>query len=106
MLSKIKNQVVKYVSSHKKGLVIALVAVFVGSMLLRGVMQYPRLSEQKREISDLNAQIEYENERRKEVEDLKGKVNSDEYIKKIATEKLGLIPNNAKVFVDVSGEQQ
>lgn len=69
-------------------------------------MQYPRLGEQKREISDLNAQIDYETERRKEVEDLKGKVNSDEYIKKIATEKLGLIPSNAKIFVDVSGEQQ
>ena len=30
----------------------------------------------------------------------------DEYIEKMASEKLGLIKSNAKVFVDVSGEQQ
>ena len=65
MLSKIKNHVVGYVSSHKRGIIIALFALLVGSMLLRGVMQYPRLGEQ-----------------------------------------LGLNPRNAKIFVDVSGEQQ
>ena len=42
----------------------------------------------------------------KEIEELKGKVNTDEYIEKMASEKLGLIKSNAKVFVDVSGEQQ
>ena len=106
MLSKIKDRVVGYVSRHKRGIVIIVLALLIGSMLLRGVMQYPRLGEQKSEIADLNAQIEYETERQSEVKDLKGKVNSDEYIKKIATEKLGLMPNNAKIFVDVSGEQQ
>ena len=65
-------------------------------------MQYPRINEQKKEIAQLSAQLEYEEERQKEVEDLESKVNSDEYIKKIATEKLGLIPSNAKIFVDVS----
>ena len=50
--------------------------------------------------------IEYEQERQKEIEELKGKVNTDEYIEKMASEKLGLIKSNAKVFVDVSGEQQ
>ena len=102
MLSKIKNQITGYVMGHRRGLTIALFAVLVGSMLLRGVMQYPRINEQKKEIAELNAQIEYEQERQKEVEDLESKVNSDEYIKKIATEKLGLIPANAKIFVDVS----
>ena len=68
-------------------------------------MQYPRLSEQKNEIAALNAQLDYEAERQKEVKDLSTKVDSDEYIRKIATEKLGLIPNNAKIFIDVSGEQ-
>ena len=106
MLNKLKNQAVNYISAHKRGLIIAVAAVLAGSMLLRGVMQYPRLGEQKKEIAELNSRIEYEEERQKEVEDLESKVNSDEYIKKIATEKLGLIPSNAKVFVDVSGEQQ
>lgn len=105
MLGKIKNQVIRYVTVHKKGLAIAVFAALVGTMLLRGVMQYPRLSEQKNEIANLNAQIEYEAERQKEVKDLSTKVDSDEYIRKIATEKLGLIPNNAKIFIDVSGEQ-
>ena len=102
MLNKLKKQITGYVMSHRKGLIVALFAVLVGSMLLRGVMQYPRINEQKKEISELTAQIEYEEERQKEVVDLESKVNSDEYIKKIATEKLGLIPANAKIFVDVS----
>ena len=59
-----------------------------------------------REVAKLTNQIEYEQERQKEIEELKGKVNTDEYIEKMASEKLGLIKSNAKVFVDVSGEQQ
>ena len=106
MLSKIKNQVIRYVNVHKRGLVIAFFAVLAGTMVLRGVMQYPRLVEQKKEIADLNARIDYETEHQKEVDDLSKKVDSDDYIKKIATEKLGLVPGNAKIFVDVSGEQQ
>ena len=57
-------------------------------------------------IKEKRSQLVAEQERQKEIEELKGKVNTDEYIEKMASEKLGLIKSNAKVFVDVSGEQQ
>ena len=75
-------------------------------MLFKGVMQIPQIVSGKAEIARLQTQIEYEKERQQEISELKDKVNTDEYIEKIATEKLGLVKSNAKIFVDVSGEQQ
>ena len=75
-------------------------------MIFKGLMQIPQINASKAEVAKLTNQIEYEQERQKEIEELKGKVNTDEYIEKMASEKLGLIKSNAKVFVDVSGEQQ
>lgn len=100
------SQITKYVKTRKRGLFILLFSVLVGTMLLRGVMQYPTLSAQKREVAELNAQIEYEEQRQKEVEELSKKVDTDEYVSKIASEKLGLVPSNAKIFVDMSDGQQ
>lgn len=104
MPSGYKEKVAEYIENHKKGLMIILLVVLVGWMLLKGVMQEPTKHAQQEEITSLNNQIEYETERQREVENLKDKVDSDDYIEKIASERLGLIPSNAKVFVDVSGE--
>lgn len=104
MRDELKSKIVGYVRTHKRGLFLLVLAALVGTMLLRGVMQEPAKRAQRDEIASLNNQIEYETERQKEVENLKDKVDSDEYIRKIATERLGLIPSNAKIFVDVSGE--
>ena len=100
------NKVTEYVRNHKKGLLLLVLLLLVGTMLLRGVMPYPTLHAQQKEIANLNSQIDYETQRQKEVEELSKKVDSDEYVAKIATEKLGLIPSNAKMFIDVSDEQQ
>ena len=56
-------------------------------------------------ISDLEAQIEYEEQRANEVDSLKEIVDSDEYIEKIAREKLGMIRKDEIVFVDITGEE-
>ena len=39
-----------------------------------------------------------------EVDELKGQVDSDEYIEKIAREKLGLIKQDEIVFIDIAGK--
>ena len=96
MMNEYKNLIINFVKEHQKGLKIALLVFLVGGMIFKGLMQ----------VAKLTNQIEYEQERQKEIEELKGKVNTDEYIEKMASEKLGLIKSNAKVFVDVSGEQQ
>ena len=100
MMNEYKNLIINFVKEHQKGLKIALLVFLVG------LMQIPQINASKAEVAKLTNQIEYEQERQKEIEELKGKVNTDEYIEKMASEKLGLIKSNAKVFVDVSGEQQ
>ena len=99
MLSEYKNRVTDFILGHKKQIKILIMVLLVGGMTFKGLMQIPQ-------IARLNTQIEYEQDRQKEVEELKSKVNTDEYIEKIAGEKLGLVKSNAKIFIDVSGEQQ
>ena len=103
MMNEYKNLIINFVKEHQKGLKIALLVFLVGGMIFKGLMQIPQINASKAEVAKLTNQIEYE---QKEIEELKGKVNTDEYIEKMASEKLGLIKSNAKVFVDVSGEQQ
>ena len=90
MMNEYKNLIINFVKEHQKGLKIALLVFLVGGMIFKGLMQIPQINASKAEVAKLT----------------KGKVNTDEYIEKMASEKLGLIKSNAKVFVDVSGEQQ
>lgn len=106
MMSEYKNRVTDFLSAHRKGVKLALFFMLVFAMVFKGAMQIPQILAGKAEIARLQTQIEYEKERQQEISELKNKVNTDEYIEKIATEKLGLVKSNAKIFVDVSGEQQ
>ncbi|MBQ8301663.1 MAG: septum formation initiator family protein [Clostridia bacterium] len=106
MIEEYKNKLIEFVQEHKKEIKIALFIFIVGGMAFRGAMQIPQIMSLKSQIAQLNSQIEYEKERQNEVVELMTKVDTDEYIEKIASEKLGLIKSNAKVFVDVSVDQQ
>lgn len=101
-----KDKITDFLSVHRKGIKLGLFFILVFAMVFKGAMQIPQILAGKAEIARLQTQIEYEKERQQEISELKDKVNTDEYIEKIATEKLGLVKSNAKIFVDVSGEQQ
>ena len=47
---------------------------------------------------ELQKMSEEESERTKEIEELKEKINTDEYIEEIAIEKLGLVPKDEIIF--------
>ena len=83
--------------------IVILLAVLV--MLIRGVMYQPQITDNYDKISELKAQIEYEQQRANEVDSLKENVDSDEYIEKIAREKLGMIRKDEIVFIDITGEE-
>ncbi|MCC8159780.1 MAG: septum formation initiator family protein [Oscillospiraceae bacterium] len=104
MMNEYKNKIVDFIREHKKAIKIAIFVFLVGGMAFKGLMQIPQINAGKEEIAQLTDQIEYEKERQEEVKELKDKVNTDEYIEKMASERLGLVKNNAKIFVDVSGE--
>lgn len=91
---------------NKSRLFSILFALVVFALIFKGVMQVPQIVENKERAKTLTEQIEYEKERQREIDELKAKVNTDEYIEKAATEKLGLVKKNAKIFVDISSEEE
>lgn len=105
MMDKYRNLTVNFLQLHQRGIKTALLVVLAGGMLFKGLMQLPQINAGKAEIARLNSQIEYEKGRQEEIMKLKTRVNTDEYIEKMASEKLGLVKSNSKIFVDVSSEQ-
>lgn len=85
--------------------VLGILFIFAFSvMIINGILKQPQISENKAQIAELEKQIEYEKTRIAEVEDLKTKVDTDEYIEKVAREKLGMVKRDELIFMDVSGE--
>lgn len=83
---------------------IALLAVVLFFMI-KGIMLQPQITSNYDKISELEAQIEYEKQRANEVDALKENVDTDEYIEKIAREKLGMIRKDEIMFIDITGEE-
>lgn len=97
-----KKKASEFIILHRRAIKIWAFIILVGAMLFKGVMQQPQINENRGKIAKLEDQIAYEKERQNEIENLKDKVNSDEYIEKMASEKLGLVKSTAKIFMDVS----
>lgn len=81
-----------------------VVSLVVAFLLVKGVMQQPKINENKEEIESLNTQITQQQKKLDELDELKTKVDTDEYIEKVAREKLGLVKENEIIFIDVAGE--
>ena len=99
-----KNTILSFVTKNKKMLMLWGFFIVMFSMIFKGIMQQPQIYANKQKIAKLEKQIAYEKTRQEEIDELIKKVNTDEYIEKIAGEKLGLVKNNAKIFVDVASE--
>ena len=93
---------------RKKGLKVflrlALLAFFLFAAV-RFISQQPLLSEYDKKIGDLNDQIQQQEKDKAHYEELKALYETEEYQKQLARERLGLVEENEKVFIDVSGKQ-
>ena len=63
-----------------------------------------QIAEKKEEQARLQAQIEEQELRNAEIKALLESENSDEYVARIAREKLGYISPGERVFVDISSK--
>ncbi len=82
-----------------------LVTAVVGCiMVVKGIMLQPVISANAERAVQLSKEIEYENQRIKEIDTMMLQADTDEYIEKIAREKLGMIKADEIVFVDISGQ--
>ena len=68
-------------------------------------MHQPEIIKNQDIISELKAQKAYEQKRGEEIDNMKQNVDSDEYIEKIAREKLGMVRKDEIIFIDVNGEE-
>lgn len=79
--------------------------LYVGAIILfivQGVCQQPIIDANKAQIAKLEQEIEYEKQRAKEVDFWAQRVDTDEYIEKVARTKLGYVKSNEKIFIDAS----
>lgn len=71
-------------------------------MIARGIAMQPQINSNKNTITELNAQIEDEKQNQAEVDEMRDKADTEEYIEKVARDTLGMIKNDEIVFIDVS----
>lgn len=94
----------KAVKNKKIAVSTLAVSLVVAFLLIKGVMQQPKITENKEKIDELNEQIALQEQKLEELDELKEKVNTDEYIEKVAREHFGYIKENEIIFYDVSGK--
>ncbi len=73
-------------------------------MVVKGIMYQPTVVANREKSAMIKENIEYEKRRIEEIDSTMQKVGTDEYIEKIAREKLGMIKSDEIVFVDISGQ--
>ncbi len=91
-----------FVIRHKKAVKYWALILIAGGMIINGIIQQPQILKNKAEIEEYKEKLKYEDERVEEVERLTAILGTDEYIEKIAREKLGMVKEDEKLFVDVS----
>jgi len=101
-----KENMPKETKKKKSKLPWLVLFVIASFMLIKGATLQPQISENNDKIAELESQISYEQQRAEEIDNMKENVNSDEYIEKIAREKLGMIKKDEIVFIDVTGEEE
>lgn len=71
-------------------------------MIIRGIGVQPDINANKQVIAELEAKIQAEKEYQAEVDRLKENADSDEYIEKIARDRLGMVKSDEILFIDVA----
>jgi cell division protein FtsB len=66
------------------------------------VEQQKVIYSKEAEMASIGAKIKEEEKNMEELKKQKDIINSDEYIEKIAREKLGMVKKGEKIFVDVN----
>lgn len=81
------------------GIVCAAVSL---AFIAKGISVQPQINQNKNTVAELNAKIEEEKQRQAEVDEMRDKADTNEYIEKVARDRLGMIKNDEIVFIDVS----
>lgn len=102
---RLRKKLIDFYKRHSRGIVLTVVLVLSGWFIINGLMQMPTINKNRTQTAEVEQKIKEEKERQAEIDDLTTKVNTDEYIERIASEKLGLVKSNSTIFYDVSEEK-
>lgn len=75
-----------------------VVGVLFIAMMTMSLNLQQQISDCKTEMKEVQSQIDEENERIKEIDETKERMDTDEYVAEVAREKLGLVKDNEIVF--------
>ena len=75
-----------------------VVAVLFIAMMTKSLKLQQQISDYMTEIKAVESQMEEEKERTKEIDEIKERMDTDEYVAEVAREKLGLVKDNEIVF--------
>lgn len=85
-------------------IIMALTAIAAVAMIGKGIAVQPIIAANNEKAIQITEEIAKENQRIEELDNAIQNVGTDEYIEKIAREKLGMIKANEIVFIDISGQ--
>ncbi len=85
-------------------IIIAVTLIAGVSMIARGIMVQPIISANNEKAKKIAAEIETEKKNIEDIDNTMKQTGTDEYVEKIAREKLGMIKADEIVFVDISGQ--
>ena len=103
--SKFLNKILTYTKANDKKIKILLLILICCVMVIKGIMQQPQILANKSEIQKLKQEIEYEKNRQADIQKMRENIETDEYIERIARDKLGMMKQNEKVFIDASATE-
>ncbi|MBQ3124104.1 MAG: septum formation initiator family protein [Clostridia bacterium] len=104
-MKRLRKKLTDFYKRHSRGIVLTIVLVLSGWFIINGLMQMPTINKNREQTAEVEQKIKEEKDRQAEIDDLTTKVNTDEYIERIASEKLGLVKSNSTIFYDVSEEK-
>ena len=75
-----------------------VVCVLMVALLVQGRKLNARLTANEQRTSELEQQIENENQRTEDIGEMQEYMQSDEYLEKVAKDKLGLVKDGEIIF--------
>ena len=78
-----------------------VVTMLLAVLMIQGQSLQKKIKENNQRKEELQEQTETEQERTQEIQDMEEYMQSDEYIEKIAKEKIGLVKDNEIIFKEV-----
>ena len=85
--------------------IVLATVVLCSVLVVKGIMYQPAISAYDRKAEETKTEMEYEEQKIKEIDENKKNMDTDEYKEKIARENLGMMKMGELMFVDISGQE-